>query len=518
MPAYHAVTIGRGVTLLTPSSDGSAGQYLKTDGAGGLSFDDPVAIGSPVSGGTAGSVLFVDGSGNLGEDNSGLYWDNTSKRLGIGTSPTNTLSVEGVLDIYNWRPEGGVWINMATTGPSGLGSGGAGNNAWIAYAASSGQWFSSSSTGDICYRNITGGLIFGTSSQIPSLVIATNTKVGLNETTPQARQHITLSDPAEVGQIIQLASSQTANAFEIQDSTGSSILSIDHTGRIIGQSGSSPSAPIFGFQTGQNTRAGMNHILGPRSLMFVVDDQNRLNLRTLAVAIRSDMSFVWSSSTDPVGTADVGLSRYSSGVLAVGDGTAADYSGTLLVGQVGINEASPTSILDLTAANGYAQLRLRTSYTPTGTADTNGNTGDVAWDDNYWTIKNNNGWYGIRLTPADDWPSTRLKAAHFEELTINTPAGTTQTIDWTQSNKQKLDLSSATGDVTVDFVPPKGPCSLQLLISQGTTARDITWPTSVKWDNDVGEPIWNADTNLTRIVSFLYDGTNYFAAASATYS
>lgn len=43
-------------------------------------------IGSTVANGTNGSVLFIDGSGNLGQSNSNFYWDNTNKRLGIGTT------------------------------------------------------------------------------------------------------------------------------------------------------------------------------------------------------------------------------------------------------------------------------------------------------------------------------------------------------------------------------------------------------------------------------------------------
>ncbi|MCK4597097.1 hypothetical protein KAU04_03625, partial [bacterium] len=61
-------------------------------------------------------------------------------------------------------------------------------------------------------------------------------------------------------------------------------------------------------------------------------------------------------------------------------------------GNVGIGTTSPTAKLDVNGANGYDQVRMRTSYTPTGTGDTNGNAGDVAWDDNYVYIKTSGGW------------------------------------------------------------------------------------------------------------------------------
>jgi hypothetical protein len=56
------------------------------------------------------------------------------------------------------------WANIPT-GPgqsSGIGSGGPGNNAWIAYCANDGDWFGDSTIGDLVYRNSTGSLLLGT--------------------------------------------------------------------------------------------------------------------------------------------------------------------------------------------------------------------------------------------------------------------------------------------------------------------------------------------------------------------
>lgn len=60
--------------------------------------------------------------------------------------------------------------------------------------------------------------------------------------------------------------------------------------------------------------------------------------------------------------------------------------------RVGIGTVSPTANLDVSGSTGYNQIRMRTSYTPTGTVDTNGNVGDIAWDDNYMYLKTNAGW------------------------------------------------------------------------------------------------------------------------------
>jgi hypothetical protein len=40
----------------------------------------------------------------------------------------------------------------------------------------------------------------------------------------------------------------------------------------------------------------------------------------------------------------------------------------------------PTNLILRTSIS-HNQLRLRTTYTPTGSTDTNGNIGDIAWDD-----------------------------------------------------------------------------------------------------------------------------------------
>ena len=67
-------------------------------------------------------------------------------------------------------------------------------------------------------------------------------------------------------------------------------------------------------------------------------------------------------------------------------------TGSVLRGNVGINNGDPTSKLDISGTTGYQQLRLRNSYTPTTSGDTNGEIGDISWDDNYIYVKTNSGW------------------------------------------------------------------------------------------------------------------------------
>jgi|WetSurMetagenome_2_1015567.scaffolds.fasta_scaffold249050_1 hypothetical protein len=67
-------------------------------------------------------------------------------------------------------------------------------------------------------------------------------------------------------------------------------------------------------------------------------------------------------------------------------------------GYTGIGTNAPTGRLDVNGATGYNQVRMRTSYTPTGTADGNGNTGDIAWDAGYVYIKTGSGWKRAALS------------------------------------------------------------------------------------------------------------------------
>lgn len=67
---------------------------------------------------------------------------------------TTTFGTSGSIT-PGWNTNG-VWFDLGTGGPSGIGSGGAGSNAWIGYAYAAGQWFTNSGAGDLCYRNATG--------------------------------------------------------------------------------------------------------------------------------------------------------------------------------------------------------------------------------------------------------------------------------------------------------------------------------------------------------------------------
>lgn len=94
------------------------------------------------------------------------------------------------------------------------------------------------------------------------------------------------------------------------------------------------------------------------------------------------------------GTSVSGAS-YQPHIHIQGTGTTRGFMG---IGQGNVN---PTSLVDISGSTGYSQLRLRISYTPTSTADSNGNIGDICWGADYIYVKTSAGWK--RTTIGGTW-------------------------------------------------------------------------------------------------------------------
>ena len=78
-----------------------------------------------------------------------------------------------------------------------------------------------------------------------------------------------------------------------------------------------------------------------------------------------------------------------------------------------------------------------------------------------------------------------------------------------------------TGNTTTfAFTNPTNPCNLLLKIAQdGTGSRTITnWDTDIKWAGGGTAPTLSTGANAVDIISFYFDGTNYYGAASLDFS
>jgi trimeric autotransporter adhesin len=166
---------------------------------------------------TSGSVLFSNGT-SISQDNSNLFWDNTNKRLGIGTnSPTTTLDVSG-----------NAKINTVTVG---LGGGSVSTNSTLGK--------------DALLNNTTG---------------ARNTAIGY--------EALLLSngfDNTAVGYGA-LAASISNTGSDENTAVGSSALGQNTTGRF--------NSAFGGHALNQNTTGSSNTALGLAALQYTTGDNN----------------------------------------------------------------------------------------------------------------------------------------------------------------------------------------------------------------------------------------------------
>lgn len=91
---------------------------------------------------------------------------------------------------------------------------------------------------------------------------------------------------------------------------------------------------------------------------------------------------------------------------------------------------------------------------------------------------------------------------------VLTPTGTSQTVDFDNGNVQVLSTATASGTVVVTLSNPAQGHSYRVIIQQGATPRDITWPASVKWPQGVA-PIHTLSASAVDMVELYYNGTDY---------
>src|SRR5262249_13237912 len=91
---------------------------------------------------TAKSTSATNLAGSAGTFN---FYADTGLTAGNTYAPTKVAAISGF--------SGGGWIDMPTTGPSGIGSGGPGNTLWVGYASAGGNYLSGSAVGDVIFRN-----------------------------------------------------------------------------------------------------------------------------------------------------------------------------------------------------------------------------------------------------------------------------------------------------------------------------------------------------------------------------
>lgn len=91
----------------------------------------------------------------------------------------------------------------------------------------------------------------------------------------------------------------------------------------------------------------------------------------------------------------------------------------------------------------------------------------------------------------------------------NGNSGASKTIDWSNGVIQKLTL---TASCVLTFTNPSlGRLQIKL-IQDGTGNRTVTFPINCLWEGG-NPPILSIMPNSVDIITFYYDGTNYFGSA-----
>jgi hypothetical protein len=96
------------------------------------------------------------------------------------------------------------------------------------------------------------------------------------------------------------------------------------------------------------------------------------------------------------------------------------------------------------------------------------------------------------------------------------PSGTTQTVNWANSNVQVIDLGSASGNVTLTFSNPASGAAYILKVIQGATARTLTFPAAVIWESGSAMVLTSTD-DAVDIASCTYVGSNYLCNYGSDY-
>ena len=131
------------------------------------------------------------------------------------------------------------------------------------------------------------------------------------------------------------------------------------------------------------------------------------------------------------------------------------------------------------------------------------------WDGAAWSS-----WAWLALAGGTMTGNLLMKSATYT-LNDEGNSSTAVTIDWTLGNKA---LVTMTGNATLTFTAPTSACNVVLKIVQDATgSRTITWPAAVKWPSGTA-PTLTTTASAVDVVSFFFDGTNYYGAAGLAYA
>ena len=439
-------TLGTANQVLAVNSGGTALQYV-----------------TPLSGtGTAGQVTFWTGTNSQGGDN-GLFWDNTNKRLGVGTNaPAHRLQIlgpsarfENSSGTFEFDIVGGGTTSRIQTTATGMALGTLSNNALIFWMNASERMRINSSTGH----------------------------VGINQTAPAARLHVVGSSTGTTAWTAQFHNSGgTSNSLMIRDDGN------------IGINTNTPNArlQVHGADTADTGwTAKFHNSLGNSNSLMIRNDGN-VGIGTNAPAAKLEVDPI----VNQTGILVAGYSLTGSSTIPAIDITGAwNTSGiaTLIRGNLTNNVSAATSRLIDLQVSGTSQFRVLPNGTINGSELIGQLSGTIAVRSNLTNVAGN--YVTIDNNSSNITTTTGIVSGVIIRSSYIPPSGTGVFVGLNLNHT--INQSSGSGSTGI---------TRGLLVNPALTSA-FDWR-SIEWTNNTGWGLYGSGTANNYLAGNLSVGTS----------
>ena len=319
--------LGAGSNTAIAATDTILGAFAKLQNQ--ISNFGGMAIGGAIGNSpTAGSALFVGAGGVLAQENDGLFWDATNKRLKVGVAGTNA-NRQMIFGQFPGEDYAAIFSGGVTP---------ATNNYALGFAA----------TQTILNTGPSGQISFRTENFVVASVSGS------------AAFTFFAKDANRVPFAVKLASSQTSAAAEVRNSSDSVIASISAGGQVAGYNGGLLSNPTF---SSVNDLSSGFSLPGSGNLAFVSNGNLRIGISGYENGFNADSQFIygWSPSGALGAYVDTGLARVGAAVIQP---TAGPFGGGAIQWQEMSAPSAPGSnkVIVFAEDNGSGKTRLMAQF------------------------------------------------------------------------------------------------------------------------------------------------------------